>query len=55
VFGAVGENGVHHGKFLMPIVGYALQEEPAVAMDLFEDQSQNVDGSGEGRKNQATV
>lgn len=47
VFGAVGEIGVHHGKFLMPIVGFALEEEPAIAMDLFEDQKQNIDGSGE--------
>jgi hypothetical protein len=46
VFGAVGEIGVHHGKFFMPIAGYALQEESAVALDLFEDQSQNFDGSG---------
>jgi hypothetical protein len=49
ILGTVGEIGVHHGKFLMPIVGYALQEEPAVAVDLFEDQAQNFDGSGETR------
>lgn len=47
LFGAVGEIGVHHGKFLMPLVGTALEAEPAVALDLFEDQSQNFDGSGE--------
>jgi hypothetical protein len=49
LFGAVGEVGVHHGKFFMPIAGYALRAEPAVAMDLFEDQSANFDQSGEGR------
>lgn len=48
LFGAVGEVGVHHGKFFMPIAGYALRSEPAVAMDLFEDQSANFDQSGEG-------
>ena len=31
----------------MPIVGYASKHEPAVAMDLFEDQISNVDRSGE--------
>lgn len=46
IFGSVGEIGVHHGKFLMPIVGNALTGEPAVAIDLFEDQQTNVDASG---------
>jgi hypothetical protein len=46
VFGSVGEIGVHHGKFLIPLVGNALRAEPAVAIDLFEDQSANVDTSG---------
>lgn len=47
IFGSVGEIGVHHGKFLIPIIGNALAGEPAVALDLFEDQSSNVDVSGE--------
>lgn len=46
IYGAVGEIGVHHGKFLIPIVGNALVDEPAVAMDLFEDQQANLDKSG---------
>jgi hypothetical protein len=47
IYGAVGEIGVHHGKFFLPIVGNALAEEPAVAIDLFEEQQGiNVDGSG---------
>eukprot|EP00775_Hariotina_reticulata_P008762 gene8762-8941_t len=50
IFGAVGEIGVHHGKFLIPIVGNALVEEPAVALDLFEDQAANIDTSGKGSK-----
>lgn len=37
---------MHHGKFLIPLVGNALRSEPAVAIDLFEDQSANVDTSG---------
>ena len=44
--GPVAEIGVHHGKFLIPLVGNALRAEPAVAIDLFEDQSANVDTSG---------
>jgi hypothetical protein len=46
IYGSVGEIGVHHGKFLIPIVGNALAGEPAVALDLFEDQTGNVDTSG---------
>jgi hypothetical protein len=44
-----GEIGVHHGKFLLPIVGAADARETAVAIDLFEQQQgQNLDGSGSG-------
>jgi hypothetical protein len=50
IYGTVGEIGVHHGKFLMPIVGYASKHEPAVAMDLFEDQKSNIDKSGRFHK-----
>lgn len=49
IYGSVGEIGVHHGKFLIPIVGNALAGEPAVALDLFEDQTGNVDTSGARR------
>jgi hypothetical protein len=44
----VGEIGVHHGKFFIPIAGNALQAEPAIAMDLFDNQGANVDASGVG-------
>jgi hypothetical protein len=47
VYGSVGEIGVHHGKFTIPIVGFADIEERAVAIDLFSLQDQNTDGSGE--------
>ena len=50
LLGAVGEIGVHHGKFWMPIVSFSLGFEPAVAVDLFEDQEKNFDGSGHGSK-----
>ena len=49
VLGSVGEIGVHHGKFWMPIVAFSLASEPAVAVDLFEEQQdKNFDGSGQG-------
>ncbi|MCG5432464.1 class I SAM-dependent methyltransferase [Mycobacterium sp. MYCO198283] len=47
VTGAVAEIGVHHGKLF---IGLKLLQDGgrAVAIDVFEDQSRNVDGSGEG-------
>ena len=48
VLGSVGEIGVHHGKFWMPIVAFSFAFEPAVAVDLFEQQDRNFDGSGQG-------
>ncbi len=40
---------MHHGKFLIPLVGAADIREPAVAIDLFEQgQKENVDKSGAG-------
>ena len=48
VYGSVGEIGVHHGKFTIPIVGFADSEERAIAVDLFSMQDQNTDGSGNG-------
>ena len=50
LLGAVGEFGVHHGKFWLPIAGFAYTAEPAVAVDLFDDQEKNFDGSGLGSK-----
>lgn len=46
VFGSVGEIGVHMGKFFAPIAGFALEDEIAMAIDLFEDQNSNYDKSG---------
>jgi len=48
LFGTVGEIGVHHGKFTAALSGFASVVEDTVAVDLFADQDQNVDGSGHG-------
>jgi hypothetical protein len=50
IWGAVGEIGVHQGKFAAPLIGYADWGEPAYAFDLFEDQDSNVDQSGKGSR-----
>ena len=53
--GTVGEIGVHHGKFTVPIAMFALPNEPVWAADLFETmQDQNVDGSGLGNRGKFT-
>lgn len=48
VRGAVGEIGVHHGKLLILLLLTAEPDEPAFAVDVFENQQLNVDGSGKG-------
>lgn len=50
IYGPVGEIGVHHGKFWMPITGFADRSEPLAAIDVFEDQTMNFDASGSGSK-----
>ncbi|KAF8056221.1 hypothetical protein HT031_006409 [Scenedesmus sp. PABB004] len=50
VFGSVVEIGVHAGKFFIALAGAASEDEPALAVDLFESQSDNVDGSGRGSR-----
>lgn len=42
----VGEIGVQHGKFFLPLVGFSAPGEAALAVDLFELQQDNVDQSG---------
>ena len=50
----VGENfnsleiGVHHGKFFLGIENLTPRSGRCVAIDLFENQSLNIDGSGKG-------
>ena len=48
LFGDVGEIGVHHGKFTIPIALYASPSERILAADLFQRQAENVDKSGRG-------
>ncbi len=48
VSGAVGEIGVHHGKLFLLLELCRSEGERAVAVDLFDMQDQNVDGSGHG-------
>ncbi|HTV54709.1 MAG TPA: class I SAM-dependent methyltransferase [Terriglobia bacterium] len=46
--GAVGEIGVYRGKLFILLLLAALQSEKAFALDVFEDQTLNTDGSGSG-------
>ncbi|MGE2724330.1 class I SAM-dependent methyltransferase [Mycolicibacterium pulveris] len=48
ITGGVGEIGIHHGKLFL-LLYLSLQEgERAFALDVFEEQQLNVDGSGRG-------
>jgi hypothetical protein len=49
LFGAVGEIGVHHGKFTAALSGFSIKGvEDVVAVDLFSNQVENADLSGKG-------
>mmetsp|Transcript_7876 Transcript_7876/g.14948 ORF Transcript_7876/g.14948 Transcript_7876/m.14948 type:complete len:388 (-) Transcript_7876:362-1525(-) len=50
VRGAIGEIGVHHGKFFVGLAHLARIGERLWACDVFENQALNVDGSGFGDK-----
>src|SRR5262247_3859851 len=45
---AVGEIGVHHGRYFISLALLRQTGERAVAIDVFEDQHLNVDYSGRG-------
>jgi hypothetical protein len=47
---AVGEIGVHHGRYFIPLALLRQTGERAVAIDVFEDQHLNVDYSGSGNR-----
>lgn len=49
--GAVGEIGIHHGRFFVYLSCLARAGERGVAMDIFEAQELNVDHSGAGNRN----
>jgi len=46
--GAVAEIGVHHGRLFIALQLLVPTGTPAVAIDLFEDQAENIDRSGQG-------
>lgn len=48
VSGAVAEIGVHHGKMFIGVQLLQRAGEKSVAIDVFDDQDLNVDGSGNG-------
>eukprot|EP00549_Striatella_unipunctata_P022857 CAMPEP_0118693708 /NCGR_PEP_ID=MMETSP0800-20121206/12070_1 /TAXON_ID=210618 ORGANISM="Striatella unipunctata, Strain CCMP2910" /NCGR_SAMPLE_ID=MMETSP0800 /ASSEMBLY_ACC=CAM_ASM_000638 /LENGTH=334 /DNA_ID=CAMNT_0006591997 /DNA_START=65 /DNA_END=1069 /DNA_ORIENTATION=- len=50
IVGSIGEIGVHHGKFAIPIAMFADKSEKFWAADLFDMQEENIDGSGKGDK-----
>lgn len=48
VQGGACEIGVHHGKYLIALHNLRGGAYRSLGMDLFEDQSRNIDGSGRG-------
>lgn len=46
--GSIVEIGIHHGKSFIPLYLGCAADESAIAIDLFEDQGANIDGSGKG-------
>ena len=46
--GSVAEIGIHHGKLFILLALLRRPGEGALAVDLFEDQGSNIDGSGYG-------
>ena len=48
VSGSVAEIGVHHGRLFIGLQLLVPAGTPAVAIDLFENQAENTDGSGRG-------
>jgi hypothetical protein len=48
VSGHVGEIGVFHGKFLLALASLSRPNGKVTALDVFDDQSKNIDGAGEG-------
>lgn len=50
VQGGACEIGVHHGRYFLALLACTDPGQKSLAMDIFEDQSLNVDHSGRGSK-----
>ncbi len=48
ILGGCAEIGVHHGKSFIPLCMALRDGERALCIDLFDDQSRNLDSSGKG-------
>jgi len=48
IHGGCAEIGVHHGKSFIPLCLSLADTELALCIDIFEDQSKNLDDSGKG-------
>lgn len=54
ITGHVGEVGVFHGKLLIALAHLAQPGSKVTAIDVFDDQSKNIDGAGVGSLEQLT-
>lgn len=54
IHGSICEIGVHHGRFFIPLCLLRNPGETAIAVDVFDNQKQNVDQSGFGDINTFT-
>lgn len=48
VSGGALEIGVHHGRFFIALANLCDPSSALIALDIFEDQKMNIDGSGKG-------
>ncbi|MCU0837352.1 MAG: class I SAM-dependent methyltransferase, partial [Rhodospirillales bacterium] len=51
ITGSCVEIGVHHGKSFIPLCLSLRRDELALCIDIFDDQSHNIDHSGRGDVN----
>ncbi|WP_428487100.1 class I SAM-dependent methyltransferase [Rhodopila sp.] len=54
ITGHIGEIGVFHGKLLIALAHLAQPGTKVTAIDVFDDQSKNIDGAGVGSLDQLT-
>jgi hypothetical protein len=50
ITGGAVEIGVHHGRLILLMAQMLQSDERVLAIDLFDDQKKNTDGSGKGNK-----